>query len=103
MKRLLTLMAVVFSLGLTTVAMDAEAAKRMGSGKSMGTQRQATPDKAPAAATPAAARMKSRRSTYSLRSVTSEYGMSAGFLISICSRPVGRRDSGPSYSGDHYR
>jgi len=55
MKRLLTLMAVVFSLGLTTVAMEAEAAKRMGSGKSMGTQRQATPDKAPAAATPAAA------------------------------------------------
>ena len=55
MKRLLTLMAVVFSLGLTTVAMDAEAAKRMGSGKSMGTQRQATPDKAPAAATPSAA------------------------------------------------
>ena len=54
MKRLLTLMAVVFSLGLTTAAMDAEAAKRMGSGKSMGTQRQATPDKAPAAATPAA-------------------------------------------------
>jgi hypothetical protein len=39
-------MAVVFSLGLTTVAMEAEAAKRMGSGKSMGTQRQATPDKA---------------------------------------------------------
>ena len=36
MKRLLTLMAVVFSLGLTTVAMEAEAAKRMGSGKSMG-------------------------------------------------------------------
>jgi predicted lipid-binding transport protein (Tim44 family) len=59
MKRLLTLLAVVFTLGLSTVAMDAEAAKRMGSGKSMGTQRQATPDKAPgapaAAATPAAA------------------------------------------------
>ena len=55
MKRLLTLMAVVFSLGLTTAAMDAEAAKRMGSGKSMGTQRQATPNKAPPAATPAAA------------------------------------------------
>ena len=55
MKRLLTLMAVVFTLGLTTAAMDAEAAKRMGSGKSMGTQRQATPNKAPPAATPAAA------------------------------------------------
>jgi predicted lipid-binding transport protein (Tim44 family) len=55
MKRLLTLMAVVFTLGLTTAAMDAEAAKRMGSGKSMGTQRQATPNKAPPAATPSAA------------------------------------------------
>ena len=55
MKRLLTLLAVVFTLGLTTAAMDAEAAKRMGSGKSMGTQRQATPNKAPPAATPAAA------------------------------------------------
>jgi predicted lipid-binding transport protein (Tim44 family) len=54
MKRLLTLMAVVFSLGITTAAMDAEAAKRMGSGKSMGTQRQATPNKAPPAATPSA-------------------------------------------------
>lgn len=55
MKHLLSLLAVVFTLGLTTVAMDAEAAKRMGSGKSMGTQRQAAPDKAPTAATPAAA------------------------------------------------
>lgn len=55
MKRLLSLLALVFAVGLSAVAMDAEAAKRMGSGKSMGTQRQATPDKAPsAAATPAA-------------------------------------------------
>jgi predicted lipid-binding transport protein (Tim44 family) len=55
MKRLLSLLAVIFTIGLSTVAMDAEAAKRMGSGKSMGTQRQATQDKAPAAAaTPAA-------------------------------------------------
>ena len=30
MKRLLSLLAVVFAFGLTTVAMDAEAAKRMG-------------------------------------------------------------------------
>ena len=52
MKRLLSLMAVVFTLGLSTVAMDADAAKRMGSGKSLGTQRQATPDKAHTAATP---------------------------------------------------
>ena len=55
MKRLLSLLAVVFTLGLTTVSMDADAAKRMGSGKSMGTQRQATPDKAPANAAPSAA------------------------------------------------
>jgi predicted lipid-binding transport protein (Tim44 family) len=55
MKRLLSLLAMVFTIGLSTIAIDAEAAKRMGSGKSMGTQRQATQDKAPAAATPAAA------------------------------------------------
>lgn len=62
MKKFLSLLAVVFTLGLSTVAMDAEAAKRMGSGKSLGMQRQqAAPDKSPgaaptqAAATPAAA------------------------------------------------
>lgn len=49
MKKLLSLLAVVFTLSLSTVAMDAEAAKRMGSGKSMGMQR-STADKAPAAA-----------------------------------------------------
>lgn len=49
MKKLLLMLAVVFTLGLSTVAMNAEAAKRIGSGKSMGTQRQATPDKAPGA------------------------------------------------------
>lgn len=60
MKKLLLLLAVVFTFSLSTVAMNAEAAKRMGSGKSMGTQRQAAPDKAPgtpaqtAAAAPAA-------------------------------------------------
>lgn len=60
MKKLLMLLAVVFTFSLSTVAMNAEAAKRMGSGKSMGTQRQAAPDKAPgapaqtAAAAPAA-------------------------------------------------
>ena len=54
MKRLLSLFALVLAVGLSTVALEAEAAKRMGSGKSLGTQRQATPDKAPATATPAA-------------------------------------------------
>lgn len=55
MKRMLSLLAVVFAVGLSTVAMDAEAAKRLGSGKSLGTQRQATPDKAPPAANAATA------------------------------------------------
>ena len=61
MKKLLSLLAVVFTLGLSTVAMDADAAKRMGSGKSLGMQRQAAPDKSPnaspsqTAAAPAAA------------------------------------------------
>ncbi|MEN9985557.1 MAG: hypothetical protein RI925_1059, partial [Pseudomonadota bacterium] len=55
MKRLLSLLALVFAFGLSTAAMDAEAAKRMGSGKSLGTQRQATPDKTPATATSTAA------------------------------------------------
>lgn len=55
MKKMLAMLAVVFTLGLSTIAMDAEAAKRMGSGKSMGTQRQSTVDKAPATPPAAAA------------------------------------------------
>ena len=55
MKRLMSLLAVVFTLAISTWAVEAEAAKRMGSGKSMGTQRQSAQDKAPAAAAPAAA------------------------------------------------
>ncbi len=54
MKKFLLMLSVVFAFGLTTAAMDAEAAKRMGSGKSMGTQRQAAPDKAPTQASAAA-------------------------------------------------
>jgi predicted lipid-binding transport protein (Tim44 family) len=58
MKKTLSLLAMVFALGLSTVAMDAEA-RRMGGGKSLGMQRQATPPaKAPTAApaqTPSAA------------------------------------------------
>lgn len=54
MKKLLSLLAVVFTLGLTTVALDAEAAKRLGGGKSVGTQRQATPPANAPTATPAA-------------------------------------------------
>ena len=58
MKKFLSLIAVVLTLGISTLALDAEAAKRMGGGKSMGTQRNASPDKAPgttAAQAPAAA------------------------------------------------
>lgn len=55
MNKILSILAVVLTLGLSTVAMDAEAAKRMGSGKSMGTQRQASTDKAPAAPAQASA------------------------------------------------
>jgi predicted lipid-binding transport protein (Tim44 family) len=67
MKKLLLLLALVFTLGLATVATDAEASKRLGSGKSVGTQRQTTQDKAPAAgqastATPAAAAATPSRS-----------------------------------------
>jgi len=51
MKKTLSLLAMVFALGLSTVAMDAEAARRFGGGKSLGMQRQATPPaKAPNAA-----------------------------------------------------
>ena len=57
MKKALSLLAVVFALGLSTVSLDAEA-RRIGGGKSLGMQRQATPPpKAPTAApaqTPAA-------------------------------------------------
>lgn len=52
MKKSLSLLAMVFALGLSTVAVDAEAARRMGGGKSLGMQRDATPPKAPTA-TPA--------------------------------------------------
>jgi predicted lipid-binding transport protein (Tim44 family) len=48
MMKLLSTLAVVLTLGLSAVSTDAEAAKRLGGGKSSGTQRQATADKAPA-------------------------------------------------------
>ncbi|BDT67072.1 hypothetical protein os1_12400 [Comamonadaceae bacterium OS-1] len=50
MKKILSLLAVVMALGMSTVSMDAEAARRMGAGKSLGMQRDATPNKAPTAA-----------------------------------------------------
>ena len=53
--KFLSVVALVFALGMSFGAMDAEAAKRLGGGKSTGMQRQmGTPDKTPtAAATPA--------------------------------------------------
>lgn len=50
MKKLLSALAVVVTLGMSMTAFDAEAAKRMGAGKSLGMQRDATPSKAPTAA-----------------------------------------------------
>lgn len=54
MKKLFSLLAVVLTLGMTTVAMDAEA-KRLGSGKSFGMQRQSAPPSKAPDATPNAA------------------------------------------------
>lgn len=53
MKKLLSLLAVVLTLGLGTVHLDAEA-KRIGSGRSLGMQRQATPPANAPTATPSA-------------------------------------------------
>lgn len=47
--RMFSLVALVLAFGLSLGVTDADAAKRLGSGKSMGTQRQATADKAPGA------------------------------------------------------
>jgi predicted lipid-binding transport protein (Tim44 family) len=52
MKKALSLLAVVFALGLSTVSLDAEA-RRIGGGKSVGMQRQATPPPSTPNATPA--------------------------------------------------
>lgn len=54
MKKLLSLLAVVMTLGLGTVHLEAEA-KRIGGGKSVGMQRQATPPANTPSATPSAA------------------------------------------------
>src|SRR3990167_7399337 len=52
MKKILSLLAMVFAIGLSSVAMDAEAARRLGGGKSIGMQRQATPPAQAPSATP---------------------------------------------------
>lgn len=50
MRKFLSILAVIFTLSLSTMPLDAEAAKRMGSGKSLGMKKQAEPPKAPPAA-----------------------------------------------------
>ncbi|MBQ0917872.1 hypothetical protein KBW71_05410 [Hydrogenophaga aromaticivorans] len=52
MKKTLSLLAMVFAIGLSSVAMDAEA-RRIGSGKSFGMQRQSAPPAKAPNATPA--------------------------------------------------
>ncbi|MDX9969500.1 MAG: Tim44 domain-containing protein, partial [Hydrogenophaga sp.] len=52
MKKLLSLLAVVLTLGLGTAHFDAEG-KRIGGGRSLGMQRQATPPAKAPTATPA--------------------------------------------------
>ena len=52
MKKTLSLLAMVFAIGLSSVAMDAEA-RRIGGGKSFGMQRQSAPPAKAPTATPA--------------------------------------------------
>ena len=47
MKKIILLLAMVFAFGLSTVAMNVEAAKRMGSGKSLGRNASQHPTKRP--------------------------------------------------------
>lgn len=83
MKKLFSMLAVVFTLGLSTVAMDAEAAKRLGGGKSVGTQRQATVDKAPATPPAAAAAAGGAAATGAAASSRSWMGPVAGIAAGL--------------------
>lgn len=84
MKKLLSVLAMVLGLGLAMNAPDAEAAKRMGAGKSMGTQRQVSPDKPVAAptqnagaTTPAAAAKPNRSWMGPLAGIAAGLGLAA--------------------------
>ena len=72
--KMLSLLAAVLTLGFAFHAGDAEAAKRLGGGKSFGMQRQATPpaaaptQAAPSAAKPAAPAARSEEHTSELQS-----------------------------------
>jgi predicted lipid-binding transport protein (Tim44 family) len=90
MKHLLSILALIFTIGLSTVAMDAEAAKRMGSGKSMGTQRQASQGTAPAAAAaPAAGNVASAPSRSWMGPVA---GLAAGLGLAALASHLGFGD-----------
>lgn len=95
MKKILSVMAIVFSLGLGSMAIDAEAAKRVGSGKSVGTQRQATADKAPgtpaqsAAAAPAAGAAGAAAAAPSRSWMGPLAGLAAGLGIAALASSLG--------------
>ena len=83
MKKFLSILAVVVTVGLSAIAMpDADAARRMGGGKSVGMQRQAAPNK-PAAApaqnttTPAGAATPSRSWMGPLAGIAAGLGLAA--------------------------
>lgn len=82
MKGLLSMLSVVLVLGLSTLGTTAEAAKRMGSGKSMGTQRQAAPEK-PAAATPPTAAAAAAPATAAAAKSRSWMGPVAGLAAGL--------------------
>jgi predicted lipid-binding transport protein (Tim44 family) len=95
LKKILSVMALVFSLGLGSMAIDAEAAKRIGSGKSVGTQRQATADKAPgtpaqsAAAAPAAGAAGAAAAAPSRSWMGPVAGLAAGLGIAALASSLG--------------
>ena len=93
MKRVLSLLALVFGLGLATIAMDADAAKRIGSGKSLGTQRQTTPNKAPAAATPAPAATPAAAASPSRSWLGPVAGLAAGLGLAALASHLGLGDA----------
>lgn len=91
--RLFSLFAVVFALGLSLAVADAEAARRMGGGKSIGMQRQNTtsnPAPAQAAAAPAAAAAGTAAATPPKRSWMGPVaGLAAGLGIAALASHLG--------------
>jgi predicted lipid-binding transport protein (Tim44 family) len=91
--RLFSLFAVVFALGLSLAVADAEAARRMGGGKSIGMQRQNTtsnPAPAQAAAAPATAAAGTAAATPPKRSWMGPVaGLAAGLGIAALASHLG--------------